>query len=113
MPRVCLSPAFRCLYNGRMVHRCLAEFVEELGHAGDLARVAVDDDPALELPEISCRIARSRGPALLCGSDSTMPLAKTLVLVDGHVDMYDRQGVLAAWSVNIDPGCEYGWGGAT
>ena len=51
-----------------MSHRSLADFLEELGHAGELARVDVEVDPVLEVAEITHRAAREEGPALLFGA---------------------------------------------
>jgi 4-hydroxy-3-polyprenylbenzoate decarboxylase len=48
-----------------MPYRCLADFLEELGRAGELTRVEVEVDPVLEVAEITAQAARSRGPALL------------------------------------------------
>ena len=38
-----------------MPYRCLADFLEELGHAGELTRVEEEVDPALEVAEITAR----------------------------------------------------------
>jgi 4-hydroxy-3-polyprenylbenzoate decarboxylase len=51
-----------------MPYRCLADFLEELGHAGELVRVEAEVDPALEAAEITHRVAKVGGPALLFGS---------------------------------------------
>jgi 4-hydroxy-3-polyprenylbenzoate decarboxylase len=48
-----------------MPHRTLADFLEELGRAGELAPVDAPVDPCLEVAEITRRIARAAGPALL------------------------------------------------
>lgn len=48
-----------------MPHRTLADFLEELGRAGELAPVDAEVDPCLEVAEITRRIARQSGPALL------------------------------------------------
>ena len=48
-----------------MPHRTLADFLEELGRAGELAPVDAEVDPCLEVAEITRRIARQAGPALL------------------------------------------------
>ena len=48
-----------------MPHRTLADFLEELGRAGELAPVDAEVDPCLEVAEITRRVARQAGPALL------------------------------------------------
>ena len=48
-----------------MPYSSLADFLEELAAAGELARVAAEVDPVLELAEITRRVAAERGPALL------------------------------------------------
>ena len=48
-----------------MPHRCLSDFLEELGAAGELARVETTVDPCLEIAEVSARVCRAEGPALL------------------------------------------------
>ena len=45
--------------------RCLSDFLEELGQAGELARVEAEVDPCLEIAEITARVAGADGPALL------------------------------------------------
>ncbi|MHB9050227.1 MAG: UbiD family decarboxylase domain-containing protein, partial [Pirellulales bacterium] len=48
-----------------MAYRSLAEFLEELDAAGELARVGAEVDSALEIAEITDRVSRAGGPALL------------------------------------------------
>ena len=48
-----------------MPHRCLSDFLEELGAAGELARVETAVDPCLEIAEVTARVCRAEGPALL------------------------------------------------
>ena len=48
-----------------MPHRTLADFLEELGRAGELAPVDAEVDPCREVAEITRRVARQAGPALL------------------------------------------------
>ena len=48
-----------------MSHRTLADFLEELGRAGELAPVDAEVDPCREVAAITRRIARQAGPALL------------------------------------------------
>ncbi len=47
-----------------MPSHSLADFVELLEQAGELARVEVEVDPELELAAITCRVAQARGQAL-------------------------------------------------
>jgi 4-hydroxy-3-polyprenylbenzoate decarboxylase len=48
-----------------MSYNSLADFLEELAAQGELARVSAEVDPALEIAEITRRVARACGPALL------------------------------------------------
>jgi 4-hydroxy-3-polyprenylbenzoate decarboxylase len=48
-----------------MPYRNLADFLEDLGRAGELAAVDAEVDPCLEIAEVTRRIARQNGPALL------------------------------------------------
>ena len=48
-----------------MAYESLAEFLEDLDQAGELARIKVEVDPILEVSEITDRISKARGPALL------------------------------------------------
>jgi 4-hydroxy-3-polyprenylbenzoate decarboxylase len=48
-----------------MPYRNLADFLEDLGRAGELAPVDAEVDPCLEVAEVTRRIARQNGPALL------------------------------------------------
>ncbi len=48
-----------------MSHSSLADFLEELSLGGELARVSVEVDPALEIAEITRRVEHQRGGALL------------------------------------------------
>lgn len=43
----------------------LADFLEELEQAGELARISVEVDPELELAAITDRVMKEKGPALL------------------------------------------------
>ena len=45
--------------------RCLTDFLEELGQAGEVVRVEAEVDPLLEIAEITARVRRADGPALL------------------------------------------------
>jgi 4-hydroxy-3-polyprenylbenzoate decarboxylase len=47
------------------MHRTLADFLEELGRAGELAPVDAEVDPRLEVADVTRRVARRAGPALL------------------------------------------------
>jgi 4-hydroxy-3-polyprenylbenzoate decarboxylase len=46
-------------------HHRLADFLEELGRAGDLMRIAAEVDPQLEVAAVTARVASAGGPALL------------------------------------------------
>ena len=48
-----------------MPYRTLADFLDDLGRAGELAAVDAEVDPCLEVAEITRRTARRNGPALL------------------------------------------------
>src|SRR6266566_3827894 len=48
-----------------MPYESLAEFLEELEAEGELARVRTEVDPILEVSEITDRISKAQGPALL------------------------------------------------
>ena len=48
-----------------MPYSSLADFLEELAQHGELARVSAEVDPQLEIAEITRRVARNNGPALL------------------------------------------------
>ena len=47
------------------MHCTLADFLEILGRAGELSPVDAEVDPCLEVAEITRRVARQAGPALL------------------------------------------------
>jgi 4-hydroxy-3-polyprenylbenzoate decarboxylase len=51
-----------------MSQRSLADFLDELGHAGELIRVEAAVDPLLEVAEITDRVVKSQGSALLFGA---------------------------------------------
>src|SRR5436190_23799550 len=48
-----------------MPYESLAEFLEELEAEDDLARIKTEVDPLLEISEITDRISKAHGPALL------------------------------------------------
>ncbi len=51
-----------------MPYRCLADFLEDLGHAGELVRVEQEVDPALEIAAMAAREANAGGAPLLFGA---------------------------------------------
>jgi 4-hydroxy-3-polyprenylbenzoate decarboxylase len=51
-----------------MPYRCLADFLEDLGHAGELVRVDQEVDPALAMAQMAAQEANSGGAALLFGA---------------------------------------------
>ena len=80
-----LSPS--AFYNTPMSYRCLADFLEELGQAGELARVEAEVDPVLEAAEITDRVAKANGPALLFGAAEghDFPLLTNLLGTEGRI----------------------------
>ena len=64
-----------------MPHRTLADFLEDLGRAGELAPVDAEVDPCLEVAEITRRVADRAGPALLfrCVKGHDIPLLTNLL----------------------------------
>ena len=70
-----------------MPYRCLADFLEELGHAGELNRVEEEVDPALGVAEMTARMAQSGGPALLFGTvkGHHLPVLTNLLATEGRI----------------------------
>ncbi len=70
-----------------MPYRCLSDFLEDLGHAGELSRVEEEVDPALEVAEITARSAESGGVALLFGAvkGHGLPVATNLLATEGRI----------------------------
>jgi 4-hydroxy-3-polyprenylbenzoate decarboxylase len=70
-----------------MPHRTLADFLEELGRAGELAPVDAEVDPRGEVAEISRRIARQAGPALLfrCVTGHDIPVVTNLLATESRI----------------------------
>src|SRR5712692_6305352 len=60
-----------------MPYDSLADFLEELAAEGELARIKTEVDPILEISEITDRISKAHGPALLFENvrGSPFPLA--------------------------------------
>src|SRR5229473_7401972 len=60
-----------------MAYESLADFLEVLEAEGDLARIKTEVDPILEISEITDRISKAHGPALLFENvrGSRFPLA--------------------------------------
>ena len=58
----------------------LREFLSALEKAGELTRIAPEVDPILEIPEITARVSKARGPALLFENPkgSAVPVAINL-----------------------------------
>ena len=63
-----------------MQYRDLRDFIQQLEAAGELRRIAVPVDPALEITEVCDRVLRQQGPALLFERPTghTMPLLGNL-----------------------------------
>ena len=70
-----------------MPYRCLVDFLEELGHAGELTRVEEEVDPALGVAEITARMAQSGGPALLFGAvkGHHLPVLTNLLATEARI----------------------------
>ena len=70
-----------------MPYRCLSEFLEELGHAGELSRVEEAIDADLELVDHAARSAAEGGGSLLFVSvkGHDMPLAANLLAAEGRI----------------------------
>jgi 4-hydroxy-3-polyprenylbenzoate decarboxylase len=64
-----------------MSNRSLADFLEQLGQAGELIRIDAEVDPRLEVAEITRRAGAADGPALLFGSPRgcDMPVVTNLL----------------------------------
>src|SRR5438270_11496249 len=60
-----------------MAYESLAAFLEELDGAGELVRIRAEVDPVLEIAEITDRVSKAHGPALLFENvrGSPFPLA--------------------------------------
>jgi 4-hydroxy-3-polyprenylbenzoate decarboxylase len=70
-----------------MPYRCLVDFLEDLGRAGELTRVEEEVDPALVLAEIAARTAKSGGAALLFGTvkGHDLPVLCNLLGAEGRI----------------------------
>ena len=70
-----------------MPYRCLADFLEELSHAGELTRVDNEVDPTFEAAEIVAQAARSGGPAILLGAikGHDLPVLGNLLATDARI----------------------------
>ena len=90
-PRFCGLSAFprppSALYNRAMTYHALAGFLEDLAQAGQLARVAAAVDPALEVAEITGRVVKVGGPALLFGNvkGHPFPIVTNLLGTDARI----------------------------
>jgi 4-hydroxy-3-polyprenylbenzoate decarboxylase len=82
-----LPPSAIPTYNAAMPYRCLADFLEELSHAGELTRVDNDVDPASELPKIAAQSALAGGQATLFGAikGHDLPLLANLLATDARI----------------------------
>ena len=99
-----------------LAYRDLREFIAKLEKEGELRRIAAEIDPVLEITEITDRVTRAGGPALLfekpkgsripllinmLGSERRMNLALEVSNIDdvaarirGFLDMQSPQGLL-------------------
>ena len=82
-----LPPFAFALYNAPMPYRCLVDFLEELGRAGELTRVDDEVDPALAVAEMTARTAKSGGPALLFAAvqGHDLPVLTNLLATEGRI----------------------------
>lgn len=98
-----------------MSYRCLADFVEELGHAGELVRVETEVDPELETAEITRRISSSGGCAILFGEvkGREMPLLTNLLGTEDRicrvVGVSSLEGVADRIAAMAEPAEPEGW----
>ncbi|MGH7849419.1 MAG: hypothetical protein ACREOP_03895, partial [Thermodesulfobacteriota bacterium] len=67
----------------------LQEYISYLEAIGDLVRVKTEVDPILEITEISSRVIRERGPALIFENvrGAAYPLAINLFGTEERVDL--------------------------
>jgi 4-hydroxy-3-polyprenylbenzoate decarboxylase len=70
-----------------MPYRCLADFLEELSHSGELTRVDNEVEPTAEAAEIIARAARSGGSAVLFGAikGHDLPVLGNLLASEGRI----------------------------
>ena len=70
-----------------MSYRCLADFLEDLGHAGELTRVDDPVDPALEIAEMASQAAKLGGAAILFGDvqGHDLPVLCNLLATEGRI----------------------------
>lgn len=70
-----------------MLYRCLAEYLEKLGHTGELTRVEDEVNPALQVAEMVSKTAISRGKALLFGNAKgyDLPILCNLLGTEGRI----------------------------
>ncbi|MHC4399474.1 MAG: UbiD family decarboxylase [Planctomycetota bacterium] len=98
-----------------MPYYCLADFLEELAQAGELARVETGVNPVLEAAEITARIARSTGKALLFGAIEGHPLPLLTNLLGTEARICRAAGVRSIGELAervaeaIEPSGSEGW----
>lgn len=86
-----IQPGFRSLALAltmvAMPYRCLADFLEELGHAGELTRVEESVHPDLKIAEMVARAATTGGPALLFGAveGHDLPVLANALAAEGRI----------------------------
>ena len=70
-----------------MLYRCLADFLEELSHTGQLRRVEDEVDSACETARIVGQTAREGGPALLFAAvrGHDLPVLCNLLATEGRI----------------------------
>ncbi len=98
-----------------MPHQGLAEFLEELGHAGELARVGAEVDPCLEVAEVTRRLAVAGGPAVLFArpTSSDTPVLANLLGTEDRIARALGQpsvdDVAARFAALVESGRPEGW----
>ena len=98
-----------------MSFRCLSEFLEELGRAGELARVEAEVDPRLEIAEITARVRRADGPALLFPAVRGHEIPVLTNLLGSEVRLCRALGVAGIEEIGerlarlVEPGQTAGW----
>jgi len=100
-----------------MSYRCLAEFLDQLGQNGELARIEIEADAALEVAEVTRRIASQGGPALLWRAvgPARLPVVTNLLgtrkRLCAALGVDDLSGAAERVAALFDPKRSEGWFG--
>lgn len=72
-----------------MAYKDLRQFIKRLEAAGELKRISAEIDPVLEVTEITQRVTRAGGPALLfeCPKGSRIPLLTNLLGSERRINL--------------------------